>query len=416
MSGSALGRLRALPRWVTAWSGASTALGVLVLGVLLVHLDGVHRDAVLDGELGRVTAAVLRLVHDDVAVDITDVSADPVSTGCPQFAVLPGAAPRFPGYVSERPCVPMDPAVLAYWAERATTTGRLTATTVRADDGRPARLAVEPFRQDNGQVIGAVVAVADAEPQRSAHRRTMLAVAGGGLMLLAAVAVGGYLLSTRAIQPVAAALQQHEVLLADTAHDLRTPVAALRALAEAALLNPDRRAELLPRAVDLAERMGAVVDGVLIRARLAAGVEALHAEPLWLDQLVSTVVDETPPDGAEVTLTAAPTRIRADPALVRRAVANLLDNALRHGRTPGRRAIVHLTVAGGRVLVADHGPGVDPALARASFDRFSSTGGSSGLGLSIVRWVAEAHGGTLRVYNAEEGGAIFELVLPDGTA
>ena len=73
---------------------------------------------------------------------------------------------------------------------------------------------------------------------------------------------------------------------------------------------------------------------------------------------------------------------------------------------------MHITVAGGTVTVADHGPGIDPTAAADAFDRFSSTGGSSGLGLSIVRWVAQAHGGTLAVYNADEGGAIFELRFP----
>jgi two-component system OmpR family sensor kinase len=151
---------------------------------------------------------------------------------------------------------------------------------------------------------------------------------------------------------------------------------------------------------------------VLIRARLAAGVQSLDPEPIWLDQLVSTLVEEIPADGARVTLTSAPSRVTADADLVRRAIANLLDNALRHGKAPGQAAIVHITVAGGRVIVADHGPGVDAELAGGVFDRFRSTGGSSGLGLSIVRWVAEAHGGRLRVYNADEGGAIFELSLP----
>jgi two-component system OmpR family sensor kinase len=141
-------------------------------------------------------------------------------------------------------------------------------------------------------------------------------------------------------------------------------------------------------------------------------VQTLDPEPVWLDQLVSTVVDETPAGGGQVTVTSAPSRVTADAALVRRAIGNLLDNALRHGKAPGQPAIVHITVAGGRVIVADHGPGVDPALAEGIVDRFTSTGGSSGLGLSIVRWVAEAHGGTLRVYNADEGGAIFELALP----
>jgi signal transduction histidine kinase len=226
------------------------------------------------------------------------------------------------------------------------------------------------------------------------------------------LALAGHLLSDRAIRPAAAALEQQEILLAETAHDLRSPVAALRGLAETALNYPTQRADLLPRTVALAARMGGIIDSLLVRARLAAGVDQLAIQPVWLDQLVTHTVTQTPTAGASVTVTAAPSLVHIDPGLVQRAITNLVDNAVRHGRKPNEAAVVHITVAGGRVTVADHGPGVDDAVANGSLDRFSTGSGSTGLGLSIVRWVAEAHGGTLNVYNADEGGAIFELALP----
>ncbi|MCA2217946.1 sensor histidine kinase [Jidongwangia harbinensis] len=416
MTGSALGHLRRLPRRITVWSCGAATIGLLVLGTLLIRADTAEREAELDGNLRRVTASVVRLVGYDGTVNTVDVAEDELSRGCPEFAILPGATERFTGYVSELDCAAVDRAVLAGWAADAVATGRLLNANLTGTDGRPVRIGVEPFRKSNGQFVGAVVALADAGPARAAHRRFVLLLVGGCVLLLAAVGATSHLLAARAVRPVVGVLEQQEALLADAAHDLRTPVAALRALAEAALLNPDRRTELLPRTVDLAQRMGTIIDGVLIRARLAAGVDPLAVEPVWLDQLVTTVVDETPADGAQITLATAPTKVEADPALLQRAIANLLDNAVRHGRVPGQAAVVHITVAGGRIIVADHGPGIDPELARSTFDRFSSTGGSSGLGLSIVRWVAQAHGGTLRVYNAEEGGAIFELVLPSGDA
>jgi signal transduction histidine kinase len=351
-------------------------------------------------------------VDNDVAVVTAYVDLDPLSTGCPEFAILPGRTSRFEAYVSKEDCVPTDPAVLAGVAADAVAAGTVVRAYLTGPDGRRLRICVEPFRDRDGGYVAAVVAVQDAAPELSRHRRLTLAVILGCLLGVAAVAAAGYALTSRATGPAVVALEQQETLLADTAHDLRTPVAGLRALAEAALANPAQRAELLPRAVDLAERMGSIIDGVLVRARLAAGVEPLDIQPVWLDQLVSAVVEETPAQGATVTVTTAPTKVNADPALVQRAVGNLLDNALRHGRVPGQGALVHITVAGGRLIVADHGPGIDAAAARETFDRFKSSGGSSGLGLSIVRWVAQAHGGTLRVYNAEEGGAIFELALP----
>jgi two-component system, OmpR family, sensor kinase len=412
VSGPATHRLRRRRRWLTLLFTGLTAAGSIVLGGLAVGLDAELGQQRLDGELRRVTSTVTRLLQYDGALVTAFVSQDELNTRCPQFAILPGDAERFTGHFSQVNCVPLDPDLLAGLAAEAVRTGRLLNGYVRGNDGELVRVGVEPFRNPRGQYVGAVVAAVDAGPERSRHNRTLLLVIAGCVLLVAAAAVAGHLLSGWALRPAMAALDQQEVLLADTAHDLRTPVAALRALAETALENPTQRADLLPRTVQLAARMGTIIDALLIRARLASGVEQLVIEPVWLDQLVSTVVEETPTDGARVTVTAAPTKVDVDPGLVQRAIGNLLDNALRHGRRPGDVAIVHITVAGGRVMVADHGPGIEASLAQEKFDRFSSDGGSSGLGLSIVRWVAQAHGGMLRVYNAEEGGAIFELVLP----
>jgi two-component system, OmpR family, sensor kinase len=416
MSGSAADRLRRLRWWLTALFTAMNAVGLILFASVVIRQDTQRREAKLDGDLRRVTSTVVRLIaSNDGVVTTAYVSDDEIDTQCPQFAILPGDAEQFTGHVSQQTCVPVDPATLAGLAAEGVRTGRLLTGYVPGADGGLVRVGVEPFRNDNGQPIGAVVAAADAGPAQSGHDRLILLVIGGCVLLLAAGGAAGHLLSGRWIRPAVAALDQQEALLADTAHDLRTPVAALRALAETTLRNPAQHAELLPRTVDLAMRMGSIIDALLMRARLAAGVEQLAIQPVWLDQLVTTVVEETATEeGAQVTVTAAPTKVNADPGLIQRAIGNLLDNALRHGRRPGAAAVVHITVAGGRVMVADHGPGIDPSLAREKFDRFSSGGGSSGLGLSIVRWVAQAHGGTLRVYNAEEGGAIFELVLPDG--
>ncbi|MFY1688271.1 sensor histidine kinase [Plantactinospora sp. WMMB782] len=412
MTGSALDRLRRLPRWIAAWLCLITTVVSVVFGILLVRADGHARELEMDGDLRRVAAGVSRLVQYDGTVVTRYVSEDELNTRCPQFAILPGATERFTGHFSQLECVPMRRERLERLAVEAVRSGHQLTGYLAGGDGARWRVYVEPFRRDNGQFVGAVVVVADAGPALAARDRLIQLVIGGGLLLVLAAGAAGYLISLRALRPAATALEQQEALLADTAHDLRTPVAALRALAETVVRDPTQRTDLLSRAVDLAQRMGDIIDGVLMRARLAAGVEQLDIQPIWLDQLVSAVVEQTPVQGARVTVTTTPTRVDADPGLVRRAIANLLDNAVRHGRQPGSEATVHITVAGGRIIVADHGPGIDPALAREQFDRFTSGGGSSGLGLAIVRWVAQAHNGTLRVYNAEDGGAIFELSLP----
>ncbi|WP_236796589.1 sensor histidine kinase KdpD [Amycolatopsis sp. GM8] len=408
---SAADRLRRLRRLLTWLFTAVNAAGLIVFAWLAVTADARQGEQRLDGGNQVVTSTVARLIQYDATLVTAYVSADPINDQCPQFAVLQGGAGSFPSYYSARACIAADPAVLGGLAHDAAQSGRVQYGNVDVGGG-VARVRAEPFRNNSGQYIGAIVVVADAGPTQAAHTRFTLLVTGGSVVLIAVLALAGHLLSSRAIKPAADALEQQQTLLDETAHDLRTPVAALRALAETALHNPDQQAELLPRTVALAAQMGGIIESQLMRARLAAGLRELTIEPVMLDQLVTDVVENTPDDGAIVTVTAAPSQVRADASLIRRAIGNLVDNALHHGHYPGQPAIVHVTVAGGRVTVADHGPGVDPGIADDLLDRFRTGSGSTGLGLSIVRWVAQIHGGTLNVYNADEGGAIFELALP----
>jgi signal transduction histidine kinase len=411
---SASERLNRLRLLLTVLFTAMNAVGLILFAWLLISEDGDRGTQHLDADLSRVTSVVERVIQYDNGSLITGfVPQDPANNECPQFAVLPGASGQFTPYYSAHLCVAVSQADLGGFANDAATSGRV----VYGDYNDNLRVRADPIRSNTtGQYIGAVVAVSDAGPTHAAHDRFVLLVVGGCVLLIGALAAAGHVLSTRAIRPAAAALEQQEILLAETAHDLRSPVASLRALAETAQRHPDRTDErFLPRTVELAAEMGEIIDSLLVRARLAAGVDQLAAQPVWLDQLVSVLVEDLPKDGATVTVTVAPTLVHVDPSLVRRAIVNLVDNALRYGRQPGRPAIVHVTVANGRVTVSDQGPGIDPGLADEVLDRFRTTG-SSGLGLSIVRWVAQAHGGRLDVYNADEGGAIFELTLPVAVA
>ncbi|RBM22246.1 sensor histidine kinase [Prauserella sp. PE36] len=414
MNGSAAARLRRLRWLLTVLFTVLNAAGLIVLAWLLVDQDREQGELRMDASLKEVTAAVSRLVQSsgDGTVVTAFIGQDQIDTSCPEFAVLPAGAGEFDPHFSRRDCAPVDRGYLHGLAEDSTASGREIQGYVPSTEDGLVRVVTKPFLNAAGQYAGAIVAVSDPTEELDRHSAFVWWVIGGCALAVAVVGVAGHLLSGRAIRPAAAALEQQEVLLAETAHDLRTPVAALRALAETAMRNPADRPDLLPRTVRLAARMGSIIDDLLVRARLAAGVETLAIQPVWLDQLVTGVVQETPANGAQVTVTTAPSAVYADPNLVQRAVGNLLDNALRYGRQPGSPAIVHITVAGGRVTVADHGPGIDASVAEESFDRFTSGAGSSGLGLSIVRWTAQAHGGYLRVYNAEEGGAIFELSFP----
>ncbi len=172
-----------------------------------------------------------------------------------------------------------------------------------------------------------------------------------------------------------------------------------------------------------AERASGTIADMLELARLDARRGRIEHEPLRLDLLLEQIAEEhretAAAAGAELRLdsSAGETVVEGDERLLARALANLVENAIRYGAVGGEIAL-SLTREGdeARVLVADRGPGVPPAQRDAVFDRFhraTATAGGSGLGLPIARLVAEAHGGTLALLPADDApGARFELRLP----
>jgi signal transduction histidine kinase len=188
--------------------------------------------------------------------------------------------------------------------------------------------------------------------------------------------------------------------LAVVAHELRSPVAALTALAAAAatVAPGDRR-----RLVELAVAAGRDVERILSDP----GPTSLRREPTDVAALASTLAR----DGVVVTAAAA-SLADCDPTRVRQALANLVANGLRHGS----RVVIEVRESDGRVLVdvVDDGPGVDPQL--DPFARGVSGAGSSGLGLWVARSIAEAHGGSLELAAGSGPGARFRLSLPSASA
>lgn len=204
-----------------------------------------------------------------------------------------------------------------------------------------------------------------------------------------------------------------EQLVADASHELRTPLAALRTNAEllaSGVQIPE--AERRTIAADVARQIDGFGRLVGDLVELTRGERpAPHPEPLRLDDLVRDAVARARshhPD-APFAVDTAPTTVTADAALADRAVANLLENAVRHGRPP-----VEVAVADGAVVVRDHGDGVPPGDRERVFARFWRSDDArgrdgSGLGLAIVQQVARAHGGTVDVDEAPGGGARFTL-------
>ncbi|MEU6584189.1 HAMP domain-containing sensor histidine kinase [Nocardia sp. NPDC046763] len=332
---------------------------------------------------------------------------------CPQFAVVFATSVGTQEFRSARHCThDLDEIRLQDMRARAVRTRVPVQVTIPYPGGavRAVATPVDDWRYDH--FGGAAIAWADLGPDHARQRQITALTCGLTAALIASFGLMTYLLTAQLLPARIRAVESQEDILAGVAHDLRAPIAALCALAETARDHPDQRTELLDRTVRLSRRMGDIVEDLLSRARLTAGIEEMETQPLRLDQIVLDLIEEIDSDAAIFTSTTAPTVVNGAPTLLCRAIRNLLDNAVRHGHLPGEPARVHVTVAGGRVIVADRGPGLVDSDRDSIFEAFHSNAGSTGLGLPIARWVAHAHGGTLDVHSADGGGAIFEFALP----
>ncbi|MGW2301863.1 sensor histidine kinase [Streptomyces sp. NPDC001809] len=291
---------------------------------------------------------------------------------------------------------------------------------VPAGDRTAYAVARPIYHDETQQTTGAVVVIGDPGRRMAEHTRLTYAVLTGSGLLTLLAAFTGHLLSGRSLRPAWQALEAQERLLADAAHELRTPVAIMRSSMDVAGTDPRNLPTHLPRIRRATDRLTDVVENVLTRGRLQDSAASFSPVALRLDQLVEDACGELPPARLTLTMRLDESVVDADPALTRVAVRNLLDNALRHGRTPGDPhggAEIDVSVRGHTVSVADRGPGVAAEELPELTERFRSRGGGSGIGLSLVREIAAAHGGTLTARPRPGGGAVFLLALgPAGQA
>ncbi len=210
--------------------------------------------------------------------------------------------------------------------------------------------------------------------------------------------------------------------ISDASHELRSPVAAIRAQLEVALRRGGEAdwPQVARRVLDEDERLEAAVGELLELARIEEGAD-IDPVDVDLDDLVleeATRVRSVAIDTSQVSAG----RVEGDARQLARLVRNLLDNACSHGRS---RVAVQVAARNGevRLVVDDDGAGVPPAERERIFDRFTRLdegrgrdGGGAGLGLAMVRAIAERHGGTVEVDDAPMGGARFVVRLPAGSA
>ncbi len=209
-------------------------------------------------------------------------------------------------------------------------------------------------------------------------------------------------------------------LLAAVGHDLRNPLATITAAAST-LREPDlhlgaeEQAELLATIEEHAGRLNAVIGNLLDASRLQAGVLSLHIEPTALLEVLMGIV-LLGEDRVELAIPEDLPLVKADPGLLERVLANLVNNADRH-LPPGEKVRVEAEQLGRRVAVRviDHGPGVEPERFDeifAPFQHFSDRGSSGvGLGLAIARGFTEAMGGSVTPSPTPGGGLTMTVSL-----
>jgi len=409
-----------------AWSGGSTLVVLVLLGVAIYGAASASLAASGVAELRQRLAEMSVNLGVDAGGPVTVVS-DPalpgVQLGGASSGTIAFMVSRLPGVNGASPLMQplgagaaaiIDPSVLA----GVSTQPIVIDTSI---GNAPVRVMAAKVPDGPGETVAVVIG--DRSAEIDTLRTLLLVLLGGGLVVLAASLVLGYLYAGRALVPIRDSLRRQREFAADASHELRTPLAITRAaIAEL------RRERSDPAAVDRAlgdledgsSRIERLVDDLLLLARTDAdAIELVETDTdLALAAAEATEGFEGVAAGRDVRLVldVAPAPVRGDEARLRQLVGILVDNAIRHSPAGGR--VVVAVRGGARLVVEDEGPGVAVADRERVFDRFwrapGAPAGGTGLGLSIARWIVERHRGSIRVEARAGGapGARFVVELP----
>jgi signal transduction histidine kinase len=243
----------------------------------------------------------------------------------------------------------------------------------------------------------------------------LLALAGATLV---ATALGWYV-AGRELGSMARALQARERFVANASHELRSPLTVIRTEADVTLADPRATTgELRAMGEEVlvaADQMDGLLDGLMVLALS----ERPRREPLDLASAVGAAARTVFSEDVRVRLDLGPAAVRGERRMLERLAANLIENGVRYNAPGGYVAVsTRVHEGGGAVLdVVNSGPHVDPQVAERLTEPFerggrAHDGGGAGLGLSIVRSVAEAHGGRLMLTPRREGGLAVRVTLP----
>jgi two-component system sensor histidine kinase TctE len=232
------------------------------------------------------------------------------------------------------------------------------------------------------------------------------------------------------IEAVEKQVERRHGLIADAAHQLRTPLAVLLTQSEVGLraASAERKQEALEAVKGTAAEMGRLTNQLLVLARVESVAVAAPFRPVDLRDVVRRVVTTQATRALDARVALAfdeprsPVLVEGDPTLLGELASNLLDNAIRHGG-PGQQVTLSLGASDGVVFlhVADEGPGIPHDQRQKVFERFYRVEGTdtdgSGLGLAIVAEIVQAVGGSVRIDDRDDGrGIVVQVTLPEAEA
>lgn len=452
-------RLRILG-WFVALVAAAIVVGLFVQrGILLAQLDDDINEQLAQevDELRQLAGGNNPQTGQPFGRDVRAIFDTFLARNVPQadealFTLVDGQP-----YASTIAAVPLleVPAAVHAWAEvREPTRGELATT------AGPVRYLAVPLL-DGERVAGVFVVAIFLEPRRE-HVADVVRVGGFvyGASFLAAsilawVAAGRVLRPVQALTATARAISDDNwreripvsgddeiVELArtfndmldrlehafatqrrfidDAGHELRTPITVIRGHLELLEVDPASRSETLALVLDELDRMARIVEDLLVLAK-AETPDFLHLEAVTIDALLEEIVAKAAAisDRPFLIEETAPIVIVADRQRLTQALMNLLRNAVDY--TPAGSPVTLGSRVSGRsvrIWVRDEGPGIAPADRERIFDRFARGGAGrrrgdgAGLGLAIVRAIAEAHGGRVELASPPNAGATFTLILP----
>ena len=346
-------------------------------------------------------------------------------------------------------------------------------------DGRIRRLSdtVPPYRILTGKTrvggVSLVIQVAKSEgPMRDYLHNLMLVLLLGLPLAVAVAGLGGYMMARRALAPVNRMAEQARMInaerlgerlpvhnpddelgslasvfnetltrlessfeqmrrfTADASHELRTPLTAMRSVGEIGLRGrrdaSDYR-EIIGSMLEEVDRLSMLVDRLLTLSRADSGEAMLARDRVDLAELAEEVTTQLEVLAEEkqqsLTVEAGGLSIcMGDRMVLRQALLNLVDNAIKYSPAGGRIAVKVSTSPDGKAIldVTDTGPGIPVEMRPRVFDRFyradrsrsRENGGGAGLGLSIARWAVEVNGGQLTLETSDGPGATFRITLP----